>query len=90
MDTKKKILIVEDEKMIAEILSINVTKAGFEAVCKHDGKSGLEEALRFSYDLILLDLMLPILDGFEFCKRLRYEKDTPIFILTAREEENDN
>jgi len=89
MDIKKKILIVEDEKMIAEILSINVTKAGFEAVCKYDGKSGLEEALSFSYDLILLDLMLPILDGFEFCKRLRYEKDTPIIILTAREEEND-
>lgn len=89
MDNKKKILIVEDEKMIAEILSINVTKAGFEAVCKYDGKSGLDEALSCSYDLILLDLMLPILDGFEFCKRLRYEKDTPIIILTAREEEND-
>ncbi len=89
MDEKKKVLIVEDEKMISEILYVNVTKAGLAAVCKYDGKSALEEALATSYDLILLDLMLPILDGFEFCRRFRQEKDTPIIILTAREEEND-
>lgn len=86
---KKKILIVEDEKTIAEILSYNLKAAGFDATAKHDGKSGLDEALTGEYDLILLDLMLPIMDGFEVCKKIRERLDTPIIMLTARDTEDD-
>ncbi|MEA4831803.1 Transcriptional regulatory protein WalR [bioreactor metagenome] len=86
---KKRILIVEDEKNIAEILSYNIKRSGFDAMCVYDGKCGLEEALDGKYDLILLDLMLPIMDGFEVCRRIRRQKDTPIIMLTAREEETD-
>ena len=86
---KKKILIVEDEKTIAEILSYNLKAAGFDATAKHDGKSGLDEALTGEYDLILLDLMLPVMDGFEVCQRVRERLDTPIIMLTARDTEDD-
>lgn len=85
----KNILIVEDEKTIAEILLFNIKKNGFDAKAVYDGQSGLEEALSGKYDLILLDLMLPVMDGFEVCKRLREVNDTPIIMLTAREEEAD-
>ncbi len=86
---KKKILIVEDEKTIAEILTYNLKAAGFDATAKHDGKSGLDEALSGEYDLILLDLMLPVMDGFEVCERVRERLDTPIIMLTARDTEDD-
>ncbi len=86
---KKKILIVEDEKTIAEILLYNVKAAGYEAIAVHDGQSGLDEALSGKYDLILLDLMLPVMDGFEVCRRVREKLDVPIIILTARDEERD-
>ncbi len=86
---KKKILIVEDEKTIAEILLYNVKAAGYDAEARFDGKSGLDEAMTGKYDLILLDLMLPLMDGFEVCERVREKLDTPIIILTARESEGD-
>lgn len=86
---KKKILIVEDEKTIAEILSYNLKAAGYDTTAKYDGKSGLDEALKGEYDLILLDLMLPIMDGFEVCERVRERLDTPIIMLTARDTEDD-
>lgn len=89
METKKKILIVEDEKTIAEILLYNIRAAGFDAEARHDGKSGLDEALTGKYDLILLDLMLPVMDGFEVCEKLREKLDTPIIMLTARDTEQD-
>jgi two-component system response regulator VicR len=89
MQDKKNILIVEDEKTIAEILLYNVKAAGFNALAKHDGKSGLEEALTGKYDLILLDLMLPLMDGFEVCEKVRERLDTPIIMLTARDTEQD-
>lgn len=90
MNTKnKKILIVEDEKMIAEILHYNIEAAGYTARSVHDGKVGLEEALSGEYDLILLDLMLPVIDGFEVCRKVREKLDVPIIILTARDEERD-
>lgn len=85
----KNILIVEDEKTIAEILLFNIKKNGFDAKAVYDGKSGLDEALTGKYDLILLDLMLPMMDGFEVCRRVREVNDTPIIMLTAREEEAD-
>jgi len=86
---KKKILIVEDERDIAEILMYNVKKQGYDAECAFDGERGLALALSGSYDLILLDVMLPKMDGFEICRRVRARLDTPIIMLTAREEEND-
>lgn len=87
--TKKKILIVEDEKSISEILQYTINREGYEAVCAFDGASALELALTGNFDLILLDVMLPALDGFEVCRRVREKLDTPIIMLTAREEEAD-
>lgn len=88
-NTKKNILIVEDEKNIADILKFNIMASGYNAVAVHDGKSGLDEALSGKYDLILLDLMLPVMNGFEVCKSVRERLDVPIIILTARDEERD-
>lgn len=85
----KNILIVEDEKTIAEILLFNIKKNGFDAKAVYDGGSGLDEALSGKYDLVLLDLMLPVMDGFEICKKVREVSDIPIIMLTAREEEAD-
>lgn len=86
---KKRILIVEDERDIAEILHYNVEKQGFEAEVAYDGEKGLALALSGTFDLILLDVMLPKIDGFEICRRVRSRLETPIIMLTAREEEND-
>ena len=89
MEEKKKILIVEDEKDISEILAYNIQRQGYEVDTAYDGETGLEKALTGEYDLILLDVMLPKMDGFEICKRVRENLQTPIIILTAREDEND-
>ncbi|MBE6681582.1 MAG: response regulator transcription factor [Ruminococcaceae bacterium] len=86
---KKRILIVEDERDIAEILKYNVEKQGYEAEVANDGEKGLALGLSGTFDLILLDVMLPKLDGFEICRRVRSRLETPIIMLTAREEEND-
>ena len=86
---KKRILIVEDERDIAEILKYNVEKQGFEAEVAGDGEKGLALGLSGTFDLILLDVMLPKVDGFEICRRIRSRLETPIIMLTAREEEND-
>ena len=89
MDEKKKILIVEDEKDISEILAYNIKKQGYDVDTAFDGETGLNKALTGEFDLILLDVMLPKMDGFEICKRVRENLQTPIIILTAREDEND-
>ncbi len=86
---KKRILIVEDEKNIADILDYNVQKQGYDTDVAYDGEKGLALALSGGYDLILLDVMLPKMDGFEICRRVRERLDTPIIMLTAREEERD-
>lgn len=87
---KKTVLIVEDEKSIVDILRFNLHKEGFETLAAFDGKSGLALALEKVPDLILLDLMLPVMNGFEVCKRIRDEGlNIPVLILTAREAEND-
>jgi len=87
---EKTVLIVDDEKNIVDILSFNLKREGFEVVPAYDGKSALEQYSLKRPDLILLDVMLPVIDGFEVCRRIR-EKDrkTPIIMLTAREEETD-
>ncbi len=86
---KKRILIVEDEYDISEILRYNVERQGYEAEVANDGEKGLALALSGTFDLILLDVMLPKVDGFEICRRVRSRLETPIIMLTAREEEND-
>jgi len=86
---KKRILIVEDEKNIAQILGFNVMQAGYDYDIAFDGEEGLKKALTNTFDLILLDLMLPKIDGFEVCRRIRAKLSVPIIIVTAREEEID-
>ena len=86
---KRKILIVEDEKNIADIIEYNIQKQGFDTEVAYDGEKGLGLALSEGFDLILLDVMLPKMDGFEICRRVRQRLDTPIIMLTAREEERD-
>ncbi|MCL2409866.1 MAG: response regulator transcription factor [Oscillospiraceae bacterium] len=86
----KTVLIVDDEKNIVDILSFNLKKEGYEITIAYDGEAALGEYTKKRPDLILLDVMLPYIDGFEVCRKIR-EVDiiTPIIMLTAREEETD-
>ena len=85
-----KVLIVEDERAIVEILKFNLSREGYETLEALDGEAGLQLARTADPDLILLDVMLPKLDGFSICRQLREGGvSTPIIMLTAREEEND-
>lgn len=86
---QRSILVIEDEQPIIEILSFNLQKEGYQVYEAMDGAQGLELALSKQPDLILLDVMLPSLDGFEICKRVREKSSVPIIMLTAREEEVD-
>src|SRR5688572_13460783 len=83
------ILIVEDEPALRDTLSYNLKKDGFTVEAVGDGRSALESARRLKPDLIVLDLMLPEIDGFEVCRILRKEMITPILMLTARDDEID-
>lgn len=85
----KKVLIVEDERAIADIIAFNLERDGYKVDCAYDGAEGLKKASEENHDLILLDVMLPVYDGFEVCRRIRNESQTPIIMLTAREEETD-
>jgi len=84
-----KILLVEDETTLAETLAYNLRREGYEVILAADGETGLERARTESPDLIILDIMLPVLDGLSVCRILRREMDTPIIILTARGTEVD-
>ena len=81
--------MVEDEKTISDILAFNLQREGYDTIAAYDGAEGLRCALEEAPDLILLDVMLPKMDGFEVCRQVREQKDTPIIMLTAREEETD-
>jgi two-component system response regulator VicR len=86
----KMVLIVDDEKNIVDILKFNLKEEGYETAVAYDGEVALAEYARRKPDLILLDVMLPLLDGFEVCRRIREtDRTTPIIMLTAREEETD-
>jgi two-component system response regulator VicR len=85
----KKILIVEDEKNISDILKFNLKKEGYDTIEAYDGEEAVNLALSQSPDLILLDIMLPKMDGFTVCRKLRQSISTPILMLTAKEEEVD-
>ena len=85
----KKILIVDDEKPIVEILKINLQKEGYTTFEAFDGEEAVSKAMMTEPDLILLDVMLPKLDGFSVLKKIREKSSVPILMLTAREEEFD-
>jgi len=84
-----KILVVEDEMALQETLAYNLRNAGYEVQTAGDGLQGLHVARTWKPDLVLLDVMLPEMDGFEVCKALRAETEIPILMLTARSEEID-
>ena len=85
----KKILVVEDEENILEALKYNISKEGYEFLSASDGDTAIYLARQKSPDLIILDVMIPKLDGFEVCRILRKETNIPIFMLTAKTEEID-
>ena len=90
MDGKKTVLIVEDEKNIVDILRFNLQRSGYETCEAYDGAEGLSKARTENPDLILLDVMLPRMNGFDMCRALRQEGNhVPVILLTAREEEGD-
>lgn len=84
-----KILIIEDETKLAETLAYNLREEGHEAIVASDGPSGLEKARGERPDLIVLDLMLPKMDGLEVCRLIRRDSDVPIIMLTAKSREID-
>ena len=90
---KAKILIVEDDRSIAEILEYNLQREGYEVTRAHDGRDGLTQARLRLPDIILLDVMLPVLDGIEVCRQLRASPETKnllVMMLTAKGEEADH
>ena len=90
MEEKKTVLIVEDEKSIVDIVRFNLEKEGYAVLTAYDGEAGLATAREGNPDLILLDVMLPKMIGFDVCRLLREEgNNVPVIILTAREEEAD-
>lgn len=81
----ERILLVEDEEKLARMVELELRYEGYEVEKAFDGRSGLEKALSGSFDLILLDIMLPALSGMEVLRRLRKESDVPVIMLTARD-----
>ena len=86
---KKKILIVDDEKNIVDIIAFNLKKEGYDVITAGNGEEGVAKTFAEEPDLILLDIMMPKMDGYEACRKIREKKHTPIIMLTARAEEVD-
>ncbi|HEV3225496.1 MAG TPA: response regulator transcription factor [Acidimicrobiales bacterium] len=84
-----RVLVVDDDPTLSEVVGRYLTREGFRVDFAEDGASGLEQALATLPDLVLLDLMLPVLDGLEVCRRIRETAPIPVVMLTARGEEND-
>ncbi len=84
-----KILVVDDEASIVNIISFNLKKEGYEVITANDGETGLELALSEKPDLVLLDIMMPQMDGYEVCRKIREKSVVPIIMLTARADEVD-
>jgi DNA-binding response OmpR family regulator len=89
MGMAETVLVVEDEPALQETLVYNLEKEGYRVEAAGDGRAALETARRLNPDLVILDIMLPVLDGFEVCKILRRESSVPILMLTARDDEID-
>ena len=87
--SKKKILVVDDEKLIVKGIRFSLEQDGMEVDCAYDGVEALEYAKNCEYDLVLLDVMLPKLDGFQVCQQIREFSDMPIVMLTAKSEDMD-
>jgi len=85
----EKILVVEDEPALQDTLAYNLARQGYQVSTAGDGKAALDTARKVNPDLVVLDVMLPVLDGFEVCRILRQESNSPILMLTARDEEID-
>lgn len=88
MDNKSKILVVDDEERIRRLIRMYLEREDFEIEEAENGKIALDLALNNDYDLILLDIMMPEMDGIEVCEELRKEKTTPVIMLTAKGEES--
>lgn len=84
-----KILIIEDEEAIADLEKDYLELSGFDVEVEHDGSRGLERALNGNFDMYILDLMLPGVDGFEICRRIREVKNTPILMVSAKKDDID-
>src|SRR5699024_3283809 len=89
MKMAKKIVVVDDEKPIADILEFNLEKEGYEVHCAYDVNEGLDLIKETVTDLVLLDIMLPGMDGMEICREVRKKHDMPIIMLTAKDSEID-
>ena len=89
MVSKQKILIVDDDNNIAELIALYLTKECFETKIVNDGEEALREFASFHPDLIILDLMLPGVDGFEICRQIRSQKNTPIIMVSAKKDDID-
>ena len=89
MVSKQKILIVDDDNNIAELIALYLTKECFETKIVNDGEEALREFASFHPDLIILDLMLPEVDGFDICRQVRQEKNTPIIMVSAKKDDID-
>ncbi len=87
--TGEKILIIEDEVKIARFIELELKYEGYVVEQQHDGRSGLERAMSGHFDLIILDVMLPSLNGMEVLRRLRQSSETPVIMLTAKDEVTD-
>jgi len=86
---REKILIIEDDEKISDLVRLYLEKDGFRVAVANDGKQGLEKIARENLDLIILDLMLPEVDGLTIAKSVRAKNNTPIIMLTAKDEETD-
>lgn len=85
MQTNKRLLIVDDDKQIRELLTFDISHSGYSVDCACDGEEGLKKALENNYDLILLDVMMPKMNGYDVCKNIRIQNPTiPILMLTAK------
>ena len=85
----KRILIVEDEESIADLEKDYLELSGFEVEVANDGEIGLKKGLEGEFDLIILDLMLPGVDGFEICRQIRSQRNTPIIMVSAKKDDID-
>lgn len=85
----KRVLVVEDDESISELIAYNLKQAGYDVLTAYDGESGLTIALKEELDLVLLDVMMPGMDGWEVCRQLRQVSDVPILFLTAKDAEFD-
>lgn len=83
------ILIVEDEQNLARFIELELTHENYKVDTEYDGQEGLDRALNYQYDLIILDLMLPSINGLEICRKIRHQQNTPIIIITAKSDTYD-